>query len=281
MGCFGSIAGRHACAEQTRQVVPAMCATLAHPMSRPPERAEFAETQWSVISAARGDTPGALEAMETLARSYTAPLRAYVSALCGPNDAEDLVQEFFARKMLREPFLDSVRRGTGSFRTYLKLCVRRFVIDQRDPNRRRRPPGEAAGDLRLNDPGSAGCQELNLVAQEPAADVAMDRAWLQQLLARARARLEAECVQAGKSAVFAEFIRVLEHDPEARTYREIGRLTGLSEVAVKTTFWRFRERLKALLNEEIRQTVAHREDWEQERALLLRLWQDPAPAGSP
>ena len=241
------------------------------------ESSEFSQTRWSLISAARSDSPDGVEAMESLARAYLVPIRAYVASLCGEASADDLVQEFFARKFLRESFLASVRRGTGSFRTYVRLCVRRFVIDQVSPERKRPPPGDAPTDLRLDQPVEETGASSELVSGEPAADLALDRAWLRQLLIQARDRLGEECAKAGKLPIFTEFIRVLDEDPGALSHREIAALTGMSEESVTTAFWRLRERLKVLLNREIRKTVSSPEDWQAERDHLLSLFSSSAP----
>src|SRR5215831_8454803 len=60
--------------------------------------AQFATTHWSVVMAAGQDVPQRSEALEKLCRTYWYPLYAYVRRRgFGPEDAQDLTQEFFAR----------------------------------------------------------------------------------------------------------------------------------------------------------------------------------------
>lgn len=132
---------------------------------------DFATTRWSVVSSARH---GSHDALTTLAAAYRRPLRAYIVALGYAQDADDLVQEFFASN-LREGFLDSTQRGErGRFRTFLKRCLRNFVIDVKDPKRHRPTPGASLADVRLQaeDPSTGLPREL--AAREAAADQAWD-----------------------------------------------------------------------------------------------------------
>ncbi len=66
---------------------------------RPCTAGTFATTHWSVVLAAgQQDTPQATVALETLCRTYWYPLYVYIRRRgYGPEDAQDLTQEFFAR----------------------------------------------------------------------------------------------------------------------------------------------------------------------------------------
>lgn len=230
-------------------------------------QSETQATQWSLISRARSDSPEAFEALELLAQKYRDPIRDYIRALGRHDEAEDLTQEFFARKMLRESFLQSVHRGKGSFRVFLKLCVKRFLIDH---HRRRRLPGEGEGavsiDADVNPDGSE--RTLALDSLEPAADRAMDQAWARVVIERARERLETEFKRAGKVELGREFLREVEEDPEAVPHREIGERCGLSAGAVRTSFYRFRLRFQHLILEELSASVSDAADLEEEKRVL-------------
>lgn len=218
-------------------------------------------TQWSVISCARGDSEEAMQALEQLASRYRGLIRDYLKALGRGEDAEDLTQEFFARKFLRDSFLASVHRGTGSFRKFLKLCVKRFVIDH---TRRRVRPGGQVGDVALGVVEEDGGTGLQLGSSEPTADREMDRAWARAIIARARQRLEAEFVRAGKVELGASFLRELDEEMGLATHAEIAARLGMSAGAVTTSFYRFRERMKFLVRAEVEATVSDRSDLEEE-----------------
>lgn len=227
-------------------------------------------TQWSLIEQAK---EGDFSALERMVEQYREPLRAYIAAQVQRDDAEDLVQEFLTKKFLRSSFVASVRRGHGSFRRFVKVCVDRFLIDQRDPRRRRPVPGSGPGDVAFDEEYADTLAASEPGATEPAAGEALDRAWYRQLIAQARHRLAEECARARKTHLLDAFWGVVNEDPAAGTHGEIGRRLGLSEGAVSTHFWRFRERFRVLLDEEIRQTTSTVRDWQSERDHFFRLFQ--------
>jgi DNA-directed RNA polymerase specialized sigma24 family protein len=188
-------------------------------------------------------------------------IRDYLKSLGRGEDAEDLTQEFFARKFLRDSFLQSVHRGTGSFRKFLKLCVKRFLIDH---TRRRVQPGGQAGDVVLGVGTEDGGIVRELGSGEPSADREMDRAWARAIIARARERLEAEFVRANKVELGASFLRELDEETGLPSHAAIAERLGMTPGAVTTSFYRFRERMKFLVRAEVESTVADRSDLEDE-----------------
>lgn len=240
---------------------------------------DFTTTRWSLVSSAR---EGSLEALETLARSYRGPLKAYIQALGYASESDDLVQEFFASRFLRDGFFAFTRKGDQRFRAFLKTCVKHFIIDQKDPRRRRPSPGERPGDLRLEgDPSWEFGATRELAAREAAADEAWDRAWARELLHRARTKLTEECLRANRQRLWEHFERVIDEEPDAESGRSIAADCGMSETAVRVAFHRMRERLKFLLIDEIRETVTNPADWREEQRHLLRVFSAPSPPSAP
>src|SRR4051794_521226 len=88
--------------------------------STPPRAASFTPTHWSVVlSAGRSDSTHARSALEKLCRSYWFPIYAFVRRQGhGPQDAQDLTQEFFAR-LLQKNHLAEVDPAKGRFRSFL------------------------------------------------------------------------------------------------------------------------------------------------------------------
>src|SRR5262245_9276647 len=90
----------------------------------------FTTTHWSVVSEAQGDSPAAQRALETLCRTYWRPLYGFVRRHgLGREEAQDVVQEFFAR-LLEHRNLDAVRREKGRLRSYLLVSLKRFLASE-------------------------------------------------------------------------------------------------------------------------------------------------------
>ena len=88
------------------------CLRIGRSSEMNPEALNFATTHWSVVlAAAQADSPQAAAALEQLCRTYWYPLYAFVRRQGhNPQDAEDLLQAFFAR-FLEKNYLDEVDRS--------------------------------------------------------------------------------------------------------------------------------------------------------------------------
>src|SRR4029077_19004247 len=91
---------------------------------------QFTTTHWSVVLEAQGESPAAQRALEILCRTYWRPLYGFVRRHgLGREEAQDLVQEFFAR-LLEHKNLDAVRREKGRLRSYLLVSLKRFLASE-------------------------------------------------------------------------------------------------------------------------------------------------------
>src|SRR6184192_280828 len=100
----------------------------------PPREQWFTTTDWSVVLAAtgQGGSPEGAAALERLCRTYWYPLYAYVRRQGhGHHDAQDSIQEFFAR-FLEKNYLGDVEREKGKFRSFLLATLNHFLGDERD-----------------------------------------------------------------------------------------------------------------------------------------------------
>jgi DNA-directed RNA polymerase specialized sigma24 family protein len=94
---------------------------------------KFEMTRWSIVlKAAQLNSPEGDAALATLCQSYWPPLYAYVRRLGhSPAEAQDLVQEFFAR-LLAKKYLADVDPARGKFRSFLLLMLKRFMANEWD-----------------------------------------------------------------------------------------------------------------------------------------------------
>src|SRR5258706_4763483 len=88
----------------------------------------FATTHWSVVVAAgKDESAPAQRALETLCRAYWYPIYVYVRRKGhGPDDAQDLTQEFFAQ-LISKHHLRLADRNKGKFRTFLLATLDYFL----------------------------------------------------------------------------------------------------------------------------------------------------------
>jgi hypothetical protein len=95
----------------------------------------FPPTRWSVIETARsGDSGERDRALETLFAAYWKPVYKYVRLRWNrpAEDAQDLTQGFFLELLEREMLLRYDPKKSR-LRTYLRLCVDGFVMNQDKP----------------------------------------------------------------------------------------------------------------------------------------------------
>ncbi|MFN0244043.1 MAG: RNA polymerase sigma factor [Planctomycetota bacterium] len=217
-------------------------------------------TRWSVVLAAGADSAGALAA---LCESYWYPLYAFLRR--SGHDADeacDLVQGFFAGLLERKD-LARVDPARGRFRSFLLVALKHYVVNQRD---RARAQKRGGGELPLSlDARDAEARlALDPTDRRPP-EKSFEREWALALLDRAMARLAAEQVRAGKSAVFdALRARLSGSDDGDEPQLELAQRLGVTENALRVALHRLRRRYGELVRDEIAQTVSDPADVERE-----------------
>jgi RNA polymerase sigma factor (sigma-70 family) len=220
----------------------------------------FRTTRWSLVLAARNRAAaGWRDALSDLCSAYWYPLYAFARRLGqGPEDAQDLTQEFFARLLERDG-LKTVDRERGRFRSFLLASFRNFATDEgRKARARKRGGGVAPIPIDLE---TAEGRYVREPADPRTPEDVFERRWALTLLERAIGRLQTEHVSAGKDKAFEALKGYLPGgggDPVP--YAETAARLGVTEVGVKVTVHRFRKRFRSLLLEEISQTVETEEE---------------------
>ena len=106
---------------------------------------KFPVTRWSVIDAVKSqDRADQARALDTLFAAYWKPVYKYVRLRWNrpAEDAQDLTQGFFAEVLERE-LLTKYQPAKSKLRTYLRLCVDSFVMNQGKAARRQKRGGNA------------------------------------------------------------------------------------------------------------------------------------------
>jgi RNA polymerase sigma factor (sigma-70 family) len=231
-------------------------------------KAAFAATHWTVVLAAAGGSKSshAARAMSELCRTYWYPLYAFLRRKGHEaHEAEDLTQEFFTR-LLAPHFLDNIDRRKGKFRSFLLASLKHFVSDERDrATAQKRGGGRAVVSL---DSLDAETRYRLEPAQDLTPEKMFDKQWALSVLEQVLSRLRAELIAEGKERAFEALKGVLT-GVRGGNYAAVAAELGVSEGAVKVAAHRLRRRYRALLREEIAQTVAGPEEVEDEIRYLL------------
>lgn len=230
----------------------------------------FATTHWSVVLAAGAHgSRQALDALESLCRTYWHPLYVYVRRRgYGPDDAQDLTQQFFALFLKNESFslADPAR---GRFRTFLLKSVQHFLSDEWKREHRIKRGGDA---VRIPlDRHLAEERYRAELAEELTPERAYERRWAMTLLEQVLGALRAEYVRAGKSRLFEALQDFLWGLDASTSYPQIAEVLGMSEGALRVAVHRLREHYRERLRIEVAHTVSHPADVDEEIRYLIAL----------
>jgi RNA polymerase sigma-70 factor (ECF subfamily) len=222
--------------------------------------ARFLTTRWSVVlscSDSASDEEKAQAALADLCKIYWRPVFAFIwrQGHSVP-DAQDLTQEFFA-KVLKGRLLQSADRNKGRFRSLLLTALKRFLHDEGDKRDAHKRGGDLCfvswDDWMAEAPSHLSIQERESDNWSP--ERIFDVRWAATVVERALRRLGDECEKHGRRRVFDVLSSCLNADRQDVSYATFARILGLQETAVKNLVHRLRERYRALLREEIAETV--------------------------
>ena len=186
----------------------------------------------------------------------------------GPEDAQDLTQEFFQR-LLASDWIARADQSKGRFRTFLLGGLENFLANEWQKARRiKRGGGREIVALAALDAEERYRLEPSDAAS---ADKLFERRWALTLIERVLARLEAEMTSSGDGIRFDALRGVLLGEPSTESYAALAQQSGVSESTVKSWVRRLHHRYRELLREEVPQTVNSREEVEDELRYLFRV----------
>lgn len=233
-----------------------------------PTGARFATTLWTQVLAAPLDD----KALASLCRKYWYPLYSFLrrkGVSC--HEAEDLTQGFFAHLRGKQG-LETVRRESGKFRSFLLASLQNFVADQRDrAMAAKRAPPQPLLEL---DAGKAEDRYRLEPVDRLTPETLFDRGWALTVLGAALAALESEFVRSGKTEVFRQLQPYLCGD--IPVYKDLAAGLALSEGAARVAVHRMRIRYGELVRREVADTLGSEEELEAEmRHLFAVLRNEP------
>jgi DNA-directed RNA polymerase specialized sigma24 family protein len=230
----------------------------------------FATTHWSVVMAAgEGSSESAQRALEALCRAYWFPIYVYVRRKGhGPEDAQDLTQEFFAQ-FIAKKLHRLADRDKGRFRTFLLATLDHFLAREWNRAHRQKRGGQFTF-VSLDQRTSEERYQLE-PADHETPEKKFAKQWALTVLQNALAALENDCVASGKDTLFAAIKGFLSDEPDAGLYAAIGEGLGMTEGAVRVAVHRLRRRYGELLRAEVAQTVGSAAEAEDELRHLMKV----------
>jgi len=236
--------------------------TLGGPGSRFPETTQGVGSGFAGLGGR--PTP---EAVETLCRRYWKPVYSYVRVAWAKSneDALDLTQAFFAW-LLEESALSRFDSERGSFRTFLKTLLRRFIGHQEQALHALKRGG--AGKI-LSLEGSAPLlEDLLPDPRTPDPERAFQQVWAVELVQLCLDRVRQSCAAPERALPFRIYEAHTLGSSESRpTYRELGARYGITEREVETHLTAIRREIRREIEAELLRLTgnerAAREEWDE------------------
>ena len=218
-----------------------------------PQREQFAQTDWFMVSAAANTSGGGpTAALQQLCRLYWYPLYAFVRRQgYTPEDAQDLTQDFFAR-LIAKNSLSFADRERGKFRTFLLSSLKHFLVNEWQKASAAKRGG---GQIVSWDQQSAEARYLAEPRHDVTPDKLYEQRWARAVLEHVCGQLRREYLAAGKGPLFDALKDVLFGEKGSVAYESLGEGLGMTEGAVKVAVHRLRQRYAELLQMEVAQTV--------------------------
>ncbi len=209
---------------------------------------KFPLTRWSVLEAARSDDATERErALETLFAAYWKPVYKYVRLRWSRpiEDAQDLTQGFFAELLERELLL-GFNPARSRLRTYLRVCVDSFVMNQIKAAHRQKRGGNTT-HVALDFDAAEG--ELRGVAIDVASipsplslEEFFEKEWIRSLFTLAVEDLRKLCEARGRLKTFQVFEEYDLDAVENVSYDKLAAKYGLAVTDVTNSLaWARRE----------------------------------------
>jgi DNA-directed RNA polymerase specialized sigma24 family protein len=163
----------------------------------------------------------------------------------------------FFRHGAERSALAAGRSEPGRFRSLVLKALQNFLHDAVDKRHARKRGGDVQfvswDDWMAEAPSHLSIPEQDSDKWSP--ERIFDVRWAATVVERALRRLGDECEKRGRRRVFDVLNSCLAAEREDVSYAKFAKTLGLQEAAVKRLVHRLRERYRALLREEVAQTV--------------------------
>jgi RNA polymerase sigma factor (sigma-70 family) len=230
----------------------------------------FPPTRRSVIEAVHSiDAQERERALEALCAAYWKPVYKYIRLRWNrPADAaQDLAQGFFMELLERE-LLDKFDPRKSRLRTYLRICVDSYVINE-DKAGRRLKRGGSVLHLALDFSGAE--EELGAAVMDPAAipspgslEEFFEKEWVRSLFALAVEELRELCAEKERTRTFRLFEAYDLDGNEKISYEQLAQEYGIAATDVTNALAWARREFRRIALERLRELCGSEEEFQRE-----------------
>ncbi len=237
------------------------------------QRGYFPATHYSaIIAVSSEDLTIRTRAYEYIINAYWKPVYKYVRVKWGKSneDAKDLTQAFFAKVMEKE-FFTSYDPAKSRFRTFLRVCLDRFLANE-DKAASRIKRGGDAQVISLDFESADGELLHASVPSDSSVEEYFDKEWVRHMFSIAVARLKSHFESTGKPVCFQLFeLYHLADDAESSTlsYDQLAIQFGVSVSNVTNYLSSARREFRKIVLEELRNVTATEHEFREEARELL------------
>ncbi|MAT38910.1 MAG: hypothetical protein CL946_04830 [Ectothiorhodospiraceae bacterium] len=233
----------------------------------------FPITRYSVIEDIKSDVPlRQRKALETVIQVYWKPVYMYIRMKWNREDesAKDLTQSFFTVALEKE-YLTGFDFGKAKFRTYLRVCIDRFVANELKAASRVKRGGKI--EIQPFDFQSAESEylsELNKSTLSP--EELFEQEWLRQFFSNAIDSFKQQCISEDKELLFEAFQRYDLHESSTESrpsYMELADALNVSESVITNTLHAARKRFRQILIASLREITASETEFREEAQILF------------
>jgi RNA polymerase sigma factor (sigma-70 family) len=219
--------------------------------------ARFPDTHPSAISAAVSpDASRRRPGQEAIVAAYWKPVYRYIRIRwrSSNEDAKDLTQSFFAAA-IEKNFFDSYDAQKGTFRTFLRVCLDRFLAnDRKFASRQKR---------------SAEFVDVDEIEGAASPDDVFQREWTRSVFEDAVNELRTSLESRGRTVCFSVFERYdLAENPAS--YDELAREFGISTNTVTNYLAAARRELRKLVLARVRSVTSGDQEYRRETRAILK-----------
>jgi RNA polymerase sigma-70 factor (ECF subfamily) len=168
---------------------------------------------------------------------------------------------------VEKDLLAGVAPGKGRFRSFLLVCLKRFICNWRENAAAlKRGGGKPVVSIDLEDAERRyRCEP----SHELTAERIFERRWALTVLQRALAVVSGEFERKGRSELLNELKVYLAAESTAPPFSEVAQKLGITESAARTAVFRLRQRYRLALENEIAATLGDADDLDEELRSLM------------